>query len=224
LSKRFGTSRALTEVSLTVQRGEILGLIGPNGSGKTTLLECLAGLLPPDSGQILGNGREITGRVRDLFFVPDGIVPWEAQSVRWVLRFFEALHRSPPGLRESVASELSLFELLHQTIGGLSRGQRKRVLTALGLLTSYPLLLLDEPFEGLDVRQVREAAEMLHAWSARGRTLLLSVHQLVDAERVCDRMVLLDGGRVVGAGTLDELRSQAGLPDGTLEEVFLALT
>lgn len=169
LSKRFGASPALTEVSLTVRRGEILGLIGPNGSGKTTLLECLAGRLPPDRGQTMSKGWTLTGRDRErtFFTFPTGIVPWEAQPVRWVLRYFEALHGSARGIRESVAKELSLFGLLNQSVGALSRGQRKRLPTALGLLTPHPLLLLDEPFEGLDVRQIREAAGLLRAWAGR---------------------------------------------------------
>jgi ABC-2 type transport system ATP-binding protein len=226
LSKEFGTLRALDGVSFTIGRGDVVGLIGPNGAGKTTLLECIAGLLPPDRGSISSAGIGLTGAIRQrtLFYMPDGIVPWEAQPAGWVLEFFEALHGGMSGARESLVGELALAPLLRQPIGTLSRGERKRVLLALGLLTPYPLLLLDEPFDGLDVRQVREVAAILRAHAARGRTLFLSIHQLVDAARVCDRMVLLSGGRVVGTGTLTELRERAGLPDGDLEGVFLALT
>jgi ABC-type multidrug transport system ATPase subunit len=95
---------------------------------------------------------------------------------------------------------------------------------ALALLTPQPLLMLDEPFDGLDLRQARDVMQLLRAHAANGRTLLLSIHQLVDAARVCDRLVLLSSGRVVGEGTLDELRAQANLSEGGLEEIFLALT
>ena len=112
-------------------------------------------------------------------------------------------------------------------IGTLSKGQRKRVLLAMGLLTSQPILLADEPFDGLDLRQTREAAAVLRAHAARGRTLFLSIHQIADAARVCDRFVLLSGGRVCGEGTLEELTAASPGNAGvraTLEEVFLALT
>jgi len=105
-------------------------------------------------------------------------------------------------------------------------GEAKRALLALGLLTPQPLLLLDEPFDGLDFRQTRDVMTLLRAVPARGRTLFVSIHQLVDASRMCDRLVLLSRGRVAGVGTLDELRAQAGLAqrEAGLEEVFLALT
>jgi ABC-2 type transport system ATP-binding protein len=112
-------------------------------------------------------------------------------------------------------------------IGALSKGQRKRALLAIGLLTSQPMLLADEPFEGLDLRQTREVAAVLRAHAHAGRTLFLSIHQIGDAARICDRFVLLSAGRVCGEGTLDELSALArarGTSASTLEEVFLALT
>ena len=226
LSKEFGALRALDGVSFTIGRGDVVGLIGPNGAGKTTLLECIAGLMPPDRGTVLSTGVDLSAAVRQrtLFSMPDGSVPWEAQPVGWVLECFESLHGSAADARANLIHELTLSALLRQPLGTLSSGERKRVLLALALLTPCPLLLLDEPFDGLDVRQIREVAAILHLHAERGRTLFLSIHQLVDASRVCDHMVLLSNGRVVGAGTLDELRDQASLPDGDLEGVFLALT
>jgi len=129
----------------------------------------------------------------------------------------------------AVVDLLRLRPLLNGLVRSLSKGERKRFLIALGLLAPEPLLLLDEPFDGLDLRQTREARAVLRAEAARGRTLFLSIHQLSDAARTCDRFVLLADGRVVGEGTLAELRGRAGLPslgqdvDG-MEEVFLALT
>jgi ABC-type multidrug transport system ATPase subunit len=109
----------------------------------------------------------------------------------------------------------------------LSKGQRKRVLLAIGLLTSQPMLLADEPFEGLDLRQTREVATILRSHAREGRTLFLSIHQIADAARICDRFILLSEGRVCGEGTLDELTALArsrGASASSLEEVFLALT
>ena len=125
-----------------------------------------------------------------------------------------------------VIGQLDLEVILDSTIGTLSKGQRKRALLAMGLLIPRPILLADEPFEGLDLRQSRDVAQTLRTHAAAGRTMFLSIHQITDAERVCDRFVLLSGGRVCGEGTLDELSAKAEgrAPRGDLENVFLALT
>jgi ABC-2 type transport system ATP-binding protein len=159
-----------------------------------------------------------------LFYVPDGIAPWESQLAGSVLRFIGTVHGTAADTIATLTAELGLAGLIEQRVGTLSRGQRKRLLLAIGLLTRAPLLLLDEPFDGLDLRQMRDVAAVLRRHAAAGRTLFLSIHQLPDAARVCDRLVLLSNGAVVGAGTLDQLRHAAGRPEATLEELFLALT
>ena len=154
---------------------------------------------------------------------PDRITPWAAQSVGWVLNLFERLYAS--GVKASeLLKVLKLSSLSKAPLGSLSKGELKRTLLAAGLLTPQPLLLLDEPFDGLDLRQTHDVMGLLREHAGRGRTLMLSIHQLVDAGRVCDRLVLLSGGRVVGEGTIDELRDRAGMPGAGLEEIFLALT
>jgi ABC-2 type transport system ATP-binding protein len=215
ITKRFGSHTVLDNVAFDIHKGEILGLIGPNGAGKTTLFECLAGLLPRDAGVVDASG--------PLFYLPDGIRPWADQTVEWALRFFQRLWRRASGTA-ALAKELQLEPLLHSPIGSLSKGESKRTLLALGLLTPHPLLLLDEPFDGLDFRQSRDTMALLRTIPAQGRTLFVSIHQLTDAARLCDRLVLLSRGRVAGEGTLESLRTQAGLSEGGLEEVFLALT
>jgi ABC-type multidrug transport system ATPase subunit len=226
ITKRYGTRAVLQDVNFSVRQGEVLGLIGPNGAGKTTLFECLAGILPSDGGTISNDTRTLAPAQRKttLFYLPDGITPWAQQSVSWALGFFERLYASTIKAAE-LLNALKLESLQHARIGSLSKGERKRTLLALSLLTPQPLLLLDEPFDGLDLRQTRDVMALLRAQTAAPRrTLMLSIHQLTDAARVCDRLVLLSGGRVVGDGTLDELRVAAQLPEGGLEEVFLALT
>jgi ABC-2 type transport system ATP-binding protein len=229
ITKRYGRRVVLEDADFTVRKGEVLGLIGPNGAGKTTLFECLAGLLPTDGGSVEFGGKPLpAGRRKEaLFYLPDGIRPWADQPVHWVLAFFEALYGRKRGEGAALASELKLGHLFKSRIGSLSKGEAKRVLLALGLLTPQPLLLLDEPFDGLDFRQTRDTMALLRTVPGRGRTLFVSIHQLVDAGRMCDRLVLLSRGRVVGMGTLPELRALAGLADSPaagLEEVFLALT
>ena len=225
-SKRFGDVVALDHASFSAKSGELLGVIGPNGAGKSTLFECVAGVLPADGGTVkLGETRVDQGaRKTALFFLSDGLVPWPDQRVAWVLEFVEGLFAAASGARADVITSLGLVSLLDKRVGALSKGQRKRVTVAIGLITPQPFLLLDEPFDGLDLRQSREVEAVLRTHAARGRGLVLSIHQLADAARLCDRLALLSSGRSVGEGTLDELRAKAGLPGGTAEEVFLALT
>ena len=228
LSKRFGSFWALRDASFTIVPGEILGLIGPNGSGKTTLFRCLAGITPATSGSVSVDGRDsaASDRKRMLYFVPDGIRPWPDQPVDWMLRFVAGLHGASDQMRADVIESLGLSHLLGTRLGNLSKGEHRRAMLAAGLLTPQPLLMLDEPFDGLDLRQTRDVMSVLRAHAANGRTLFLSIHQLGDAARVCDRLVLLSDGHVVGEGALPDLRSKAHLSDDEagLEEVFLALT
>jgi ABC-2 type transport system ATP-binding protein len=229
LTKRYGRLTALSDVSFSVRPGEVLGLIGPNGSGKTTLFECLGGVLPLDAGSLMRDGQPLTERARaaTLFYLPDAIVPWPSQSVRWAIDFTLGFFKGRAYLREEVVQRLDIRPLLDATIGSLSKGQRKRALLAIGLLMPQPLLLADEPFDGLDLRQSRDVAQTLRSYASMGRTMFLSIHQLTDAARVCDRFVLLSGGSIRGEGTRDELVALAaarGAATGDLEEVFLALT
>jgi ABC-2 type transport system ATP-binding protein len=225
LCKRFGRIAALSDVSFHVRPGEVLGLIGPNGAGKSTLFECMAGVLPCDGGAVRSHGRDLRHKDRAalLFYVADGIAPWPAQPLGWVLDYAIGFFRGRAALRDEIITQLDLNDLLRRPIGALSKGQRKRALLAIGLLTPQPVLLIDEPFDGLDLRQARDVAKALRAHSSRGRTLFLSIHQISDAARFCDRFVLLSNGRVRGEGTAPELAALAG-SSGDLEEVFLALT
>ena len=226
LIKRYGDQHALAEVSFDVHAGEVLGLIGPNGAGKTTLLEAVAGVLPADAGDVLWRGVPVpAGRRREmLFYLPDGLRPWDEQFVARVLEFFSAAFgRTEAQVADTVRS-VGLLPVLGKRVFALSKGYGRRLMLALALLTPHPLLLMDEPFDGFDLRQTREVMALLRRVAASGRTLVLAIHQLGDAERICDRFVLLAGGRVRGTGTLDELRAQTGHSATALEDVFLALT
>lgn len=226
LSKRHGAFWALRDASFATSPGEILGLIGPNGSGKTTLFECVAGISAPTTGTIFVDGNAIPPERRKefLFLVPDGIRPWPEQTVDWTLRYVARLHGKSNEAHLSLLDELSLAPLRHARLGELSKGEHRRVMLAIGLLTPQPILLLDEPFDGLDLRQSRDVITVLQKYARAGRTLFLSVHQLADAERVCDRLLLLSGGQIVGEGTMPELQTFTKIAGGTLEEIFLALT
>jgi ABC-type multidrug transport system ATPase subunit len=226
LTKRYGDQHALTDMSLDVHAGEVLGLIGPNGAGKTTLLEAIAGVLPVDAGRVLWRGTPLTlaKRREFIFYLPDGLRPWDDQYVVRVLEFFAGVYcRSESAVAETIGA-LGLATVLRKRVSALSKGYARRLMLALALLTPHPLLLMDEPFDGFDLRQTREIMGLLRRVAENGRTLVLAIHQLVDAERVCDRFVLLADGRVRGIGSLDELRTKTGQAAGGLEDVFLALT
>src|SRR4051812_9071946 len=155
LHKSYGRFEALTDVSFSVRQGEVLGLIGPNGAGKTTLFECLARVLPVDAAEVRYRG-QVLGSVQDtLFYLPDAITPWPAQTVGWALDFAIGFFGGDASRRSEVIDRLQLTPLLRSRIGTLSKGQRKRALLGIGLLTPHPVLLVDEPFDGLDLRQSR---------------------------------------------------------------------
>ncbi|MDB4887011.1 MAG: transporter [Gemmatimonadetes bacterium] len=226
ISKQFGPTTALRDAGFMVSPGEVLGVIGPNGSGKSTLLACAAGLLRADTGTVTLNEvpLDLVAIRRTVFFLPDGITPWAEHRVHDVVATWRRLQgRSAEEARGRIAA-LSLDGLLGRLVRELSKGERKRLMLALALLATQPVLLLDEPFDGLDLRQTREVASLLRAEAAARRAIVLSLHQLGDAERTCDRLALLDAGRIVAEGSLETLRSAAGRPGAPLDEVFLALT
>jgi ABC-type multidrug transport system ATPase subunit len=225
LSKRFGDYQALTDIGFELHDGQIMGVIGPNGAGKTTLLECLAGLLPADAGTVTNRGatRDALDRKHDLFYLPDAMTPYPGQCVEDVVNYYSTCFASSGARLDELSKALSLCDVAWKRVGELSKGYRRRLLLLIALLSPAPLLLLDEPFDGLDPHKVRDVIALLRSEASEGRTLLLSIHQLTDAERICDRFVLLVDGAVRGQGTLDELRRKAGVAGG-LEEVFFALT
>jgi ABC-2 type transport system ATP-binding protein len=226
LTKHYGDQSALADIAFEVNAGEVLGVIGPNGAGKTTLLEAIAGLVPVDAGEIAWRGSPLPlARRREvMFYLPDGIRPYQDQPVARVLQFFAGVHRRSADQVAGTVAALGLPPVLGKRVHALSKGYNRRLLLALALIAPHPLVLMDEPFDGFDLRQVRAIAGVLRREAANGRALVLAIHQLGDAERVCDRFILLSGGRVHGHGTLDRLRERTGLPTASLEEVFLALT
>jgi ABC-type multidrug transport system ATPase subunit len=226
LTKSFGDQRALESVGFSVHEGEVLGLIGPNGAGKTTLLEAIAGLLPVDSGEIRFRNQLLPLRRRRevIFYLPDGVRPYVDQTTEQALAFFAGVYRRSAIEVSDVVSTVGLRPVLVKRIHALSKGYNRRLIIALGFLTRHPILLMDEPFDGFDLRQARDMMGVLRRVASGGRTLLLSIHQLRDAEQVCDRLALLADGRIRGVGTLEELRGRTNHPGANLEEVFLALT
>jgi ABC-2 type transport system ATP-binding protein len=170
-----------------------------------------------------GSALPVSRRREAMFFLPDGITPWSDQPVWRVTGLFRELHGFAKDREAEVVRRLELGPVLGKLVQALSKGYRRRLLLALALLTPQPILILDEPFDGFDLRQTLHVMALLRE-VAKERALMLSIHQLKDAERICDRLLLLDTGRRLGLGTLAELAAQAGAARADLEEVFLGLT
>jgi len=226
LSKRYAGQPAIADVGLSIRTGEVLGLIGPNGAGKTTLLESIAGLLPVDSGSVTFTGRPLSTQQRRevMFYLPDGIRPYADQYVVEVLAFFAGTYRRTQREVADVVASVGLGPVLAKRVAALSKGYNRRLIIAIGLIAPHLVLLMDEPFDGFDLRQTREMMSVLRCEAQSGRAMLLSIHQLRDAEAVCDRFALLADGRIRGTGTLAELCARICEPEAALEDIFLALT
>ena len=229
LARRFGRVEAVVDVSLAVRPGEIVGFLGANGAGKTTTLRCIAGLLSPYHGRITVAGADLEREPRvaktRLGFVPDRPMLYEKLSAREFLAFVAALYDLPAEAAERRAEallvRLDLAPHASRTIEGYSLGMRQKTSIVAAMLHSPPLVMLDEPLNGLDPPSARVLKDLLREHAAAGGGVLVSTHLLDVAERLCDRVVILRMGRVVIEGTLEELRG--GDAGRSLEDVFLEL-
>jgi ABC-2 type transport system ATP-binding protein len=231
VAKRYGERTALHELNLEVFQGEVLGLLGPNGAGKTTAVKLLCGLLEPSSGEVRIGGIDVhadpVAARRQLCFVPDGAPLYANLSPRQHLQLVGRLHGLDEARIESesrrLLAALELAERIDDPVGQFSRGMRQKAALACAILPRPPLLVLDEPLEGLDAPTTAVIKEVLREWARAGGAVLYTSHLLDVVERVCDRMAILAAGRLVALGSLDELRTRSG-EDGTLEQVFRAVT
>jgi len=226
LSVRLSGQRILEDVSFQIREGSLIGLIGPNGAGKTSLLETVAGFIPARGGRVRWRGAPLAPaeRKRNIFYLPDGIRPCPDHRAADLLELFRVAYDHPRSRVDELVDALKLRAALGKRARHLSKGFTKRLLLALGMLTHAPLLLFDEPFDGLDLHQVGAVRSLIEGLRQAGRTLVLSIHELALAERVCETFLLLAEGRLLAAGDLESLRATAGAADGGLDDVFLALT
>jgi ABC-2 type transport system ATP-binding protein len=215
LAKEFGRTRAVCGVTFRVERGEVIGLLGPNGSGKTTIMRILTGFFPPTSGCAEVAGIDVTraplaARER-VGYLPENAVLYPDLRVRQLLEFCADVHRLRGAHKRArlaaVIEDCGLGEVRERLIGKLSKGYRQRVGLAQALLCEPEVLILDEPTVGLDPRQIIEIRSLIGA--LRGRTtVLLSTHILPEAATVCQRVIIIDRGRIVAEDTAAELTSK----------------
>lgn len=229
----YGERVAVDGVSFAVRRGEIFGLLGPNGAGKTTTVSCLCGLFGRFDGELFWESERFAPSERDedrarLGVVPQEIALYPRLTGRENLRHFGRLWRlQGADLERGVGRALALSALAERAddlVATYSGGMKRRLNLAAGLLNDPPLLLLDEPTVGVDPQSRAHIYETLLELRAEGRSLLLTTHQMHEAERLCDRIAVLDEGRLVACGTKEELGRAVGRPGADLEEIFLALT
>jgi ABC-2 type transport system ATP-binding protein len=233
LGKRFGGVAAVTDVSLAVRPGEVFGLLGPNGAGKTTILRMACGLLAPSTGRASVAGvdvwRDPLRAKRLLGYLDEEPLLYPNLSGREFLDLVGDLYGVPRGAEreERIARLLAVVELedkQHQLIAGYSHGMRNKIGLAALLLYEPRVLLLDEPTNGLDPRSARRVRDLLRELAHHGVAVVLSTHILGVAQALCDRVAIVDHGRVVAVGTVDELRARTGSAHASLEDLFLALT
>jgi linearmycin/streptolysin S transport system ATP-binding protein len=228
LRKSFGSLVAVDDVSLTIEKGQLLGLLGPNGAGKTTTVSMIAGLVTPDRGEVRIDGQKLTGDTdpakRKIGLVPQELALYEELSARDNLRFFGALYSlSGAGLDRAIASVLELVglaERARERVKVFSGGMKRRLNLAAGLLHDPDILLLDEPTVGVDPQSRNAIFDNLEQLKKQGKGLLYTTHYMEEAERLADRIVVIDHGRVIANDTLAGI-TRGG---GTLESVFLTLT
>lgn len=217
MHKHFGATPALSGVSLDIRRGECLALVGHNGSGKSTLIKALLGLLRPDSGRVETLGappgtRAAIARRRRIGFLPETVAFDPAMTGRQVMRFYARLKGLRRDAGEPQLARVGLEEAAGRPVRGYSKGMRQRLGLAQALLGTPELLLLDEPTTGLDPALRRRFYDIVFEAKAQGCAVLISSHILSELEAQTDRIALLARGRLLGTGTLADLRAQAGLP------------
>jgi ABC-2 type transport system ATP-binding protein len=222
---------AVEGIDLTIKAGEFYGLLGPNGAGKTTTMRMIAGLLTPDFGSIEVFGIDVRRNpvaAKELIaWLPDEPLLYDKLTVAEYLEFIAGLWRMDPKHAERNARELlerlDLWVHRDDRCEGFSRGMKQKAALAGALIHEPKLLILDEPLTGLDAAIARQVKDLLLEHARAGCTIILTTHILDVAERLVDRIGIIQSGRLLAEGTLQELRAKAGHSDATLEDVFLNL-
>jgi ABC-2 type transport system ATP-binding protein len=221
LTKHYGDLAALSDLTLEIRQGDIFGFIGPNGAGKTTTMRILATLLEPTSGQATIDGLDVTRKGRDVRrrvgYMPDFMGVYDDLKVFEYLEFFAAAFDIPaakrPAIVEGVLELTDLQSKKHATVDSLSRGMQQRLGLARVLIHDPKVLILDEPASGLDPRARIEVRELLKELKRMGKTIMISSHILSELEEICDHVGIIEQGRLVFSGTMEEIRLRMGIAD-----------
>ena len=231
LTKKYGSFTAVDAIDLHVGRGELLGLLGPNGAGKTTTLRMIAGILRPTAGRVKIAGIDVwedpvAAKMR-LGFIPDRPFIYEKLTGSEFLRFVAGLFGQEGGKVEHRARELmALFDLEEwrdELVESYSHGMRQKLIISSAFVHRPDVIVVDEPMVGLDPKAARILKDLFREYVGRGHTIVMSTHTLEVAEAMCDRICIVQGGKIRAEGTMAQLRAGAETTAG-LEEIFLRLT
>jgi len=236
LRKTFGTVVAVNDVSFMIEPGQLVGLLGPNGAGKTTTVSMVSGLIASEAGEVRIDGQPLGGDTdpvkRRIGLVPQDLALYDELTARDNLGFFGALYgMTGSGLEHAIGAALTfvgLGERMRDRVKTFSGGMKRRLNLAAGLLHDPDILLLDEPTVGVDPQSRNAIFDNLEELKDRGKALLYTTHYMEEAERLADRLVVMDHGTVVANDSLEGLYARAPVPAGggrvSLESVFLSLT
>lgn len=232
LVKRYGRAVAVDQLSFGVRAGEIVGLVGPNGAGKTTVLRCCVGILRPSAGAVRVCGYDTVSAPgesrRQMAFVPElpSLYPLltVAEQIEFIARSYGRLDDDFAARREQLLRRFDLWGQRAKLTDSLSKGMRQKTALVAAFLHGARVILLDEPLIGVDPAGIRQLKDLLLEARAAGAAIVVSTHLLDTAERLCDRILVLQSGRKRAEGSLADLRAAAGGGDATLEEVFMELT
>jgi len=224
VTKRYGKLVAVNELSISIPSAQIYGLVGANGAGKSTLIRMIVGITQPDAGRILINGHDTANRgaesKRAIGYLPEELVLYERLTGREFLLVVAGLKLAD---RSQVEREIDYFELSpfkNKWVGGYSQGMRKKLGLAAAMIGEPPVLVLDEPLNGLDVEMMRKLRLRLESERERGRTILVCSHVMSFVERICDKVGIMQSGKLKIEGSPGEIRSSSGLMDSPFEDVF----
>jgi ABC-2 type transport system ATP-binding protein len=231
LAKQYGDFSAVQPLTLAVQRGEVFGFLGPNGAGKTTTIRMMMGILVPSAGRVLVDGLDCQADAsevkRHVGYLPDNPIFYDFLRGREILQFVAEMHGMPRKAAVERAAQLleefGLQDVSEEFAVNYSMGMKKKLGLACALVHDPAVLILDEPINGLDPRAAREVQDRLIASAAAGKTIFVSTHLLDMAQRMCNRVGIINRGALVATGSLEELRG-ASSDNSTLEELFLKFT
>lgn len=216
-------SDAIHDIRFSVGSGELVGLIGPNGAGKSTTLKAILGLLPRCSGKVLFSGnRQTYSYIPERPILYDKLTLWEHLELAGAA--YEMEQRVFTEKAEALLYRFRMEGVRHHYPSSFSKGMQQKMMLILGFLIEPDVYVVDEPFIGLDPRATKEFLELLEEERRRGAGVLMSTHVLDTAEKICDRFVLMDSGKMVAEGSLQEIQDICGLPDASLFDCFHRLT
>lgn len=232
LSKKFGQTVAVRDLSLEIDDGEIYALIGPNGAGKTTTIKIIVGLYLPDSGSVefLGHNllKNSCPEKKMIGYIPDEPFFYPGLTGMEIINFISALYQVPEEEKNKILTKFCkafpLKEILSENPENYSRGNKQKLAICTAFLGKPKLLLVDEPIVGLDPESAQNTLDLFTAFAKEGGSIFLSTHTLAAAEKIANRMGIIDKGKLVAEGSLESLRRKTALKTGHLEDIFLKIT